>query len=73
MIDRAFWFCSARMDASRALAHTLELLVVQFFELLDEPWLGVGRVLVNVVLLGVCHSMLYREQHLQAGPVNPSP
>ena len=35
-----------------ALALTLELLVVQFFELLDEPWLGVGRVLVNVVLLG---------------------
>ena len=56
-----------------ALALTLELLVVQFFELLDEPWLGVGRVLVNVVLLGVCHSMLYREQHLQSGPVNPSP
>src|SRR6476659_7393510 len=52
-----------------ALALTLELLVVQFFELLDEPWLGVGRVLVNVVLLGVCHSMLYREQHRQAGPV----
>ena len=56
-----------------ALALTLELLVVQFFELLDEPWLGVGRVLVNVVLLGVCHSMLYREQHLQSGPVTPSP
>jgi len=56
-----------------ALALTLELLVVQFFELLDEPWLGVGRVLVNVVLLGVCHSMLYREQHLRSGPVNPSP
>jgi hypothetical protein len=56
-----------------ALALTLELLVVQFFELMDEPWLGVGRVLVNVVLLGVCHSMLYREQHLQTGPVSPSP
>jgi len=47
--------------------------VVQFFELLDEPWLGVVRVLVNVLLLGVCHSMLYREEHLQSGPVSPSP
>jgi len=56
-----------------ALALTLELLVVQFFELLDEPWLGVVRVLVNVLLLGVCHSMLYREEHLQSGPVSPSP
>jgi hypothetical protein len=56
-----------------ALALTLELLVVQFFELLDEPWLGVVRVLVNVLLLGVCHSMLYREEHLHTGPVNPSP
>lgn len=56
-----------------ALALTLELLVVQFFELLDEPWLGVVRVLVNVLLLGVCHSMLYREEHLQPGPVRPSP
>ncbi len=56
-----------------ALALTLELLVVQLFELLDEPWLGVVRVAVNVLLLGVCHSMLYREQHLQSGPVRPSP
>lgn len=56
-----------------ALALTLELLVVQFFELLDEPWLGVIRVLVNVLLLGVCHSMLYREQHLHTAPVSPSP
>ena len=56
-----------------ALALTLELLVVQFFELLDEPWLGVLRVLVNVLLLGVCHSMLYREEHLRSGPVTPSP
>jgi hypothetical protein len=56
-----------------ALALILELLVVQFFELLDDPWLGVGRVLVNVVLLGVCHSMLYREQHLKTGPVSPAP
>jgi hypothetical protein len=56
-----------------ALALTLELLVVQFFELMDDPWLGVGRVLVNVVLLGVCHSMLYREQHLHGGPVSPAP
>ncbi|MEP6649805.1 MAG: hypothetical protein ABJA74_07805 [Lapillicoccus sp.] len=56
-----------------ALALTLELLVVQFFELLDEPWLGVVRVLVNVLLLGVCHAMLYREQHLHSGPVSPSP
>ncbi|HEY6742531.1 MAG TPA: hypothetical protein VI110_09255 [Lapillicoccus sp.] len=56
-----------------ALALTLELLVVQFFELLDEPWLGVVRVLVNVLLLGVCHSMLYREEHLHSGPVSPSP
>jgi hypothetical protein len=56
-----------------ALALTLELLVVQFFELMDDPWLGVGRVLVNVLLLGVCHSMLYREQHLHGGPVSPAP
>jgi hypothetical protein len=55
-----------------ALALILELLVVQFFELLDEPWLGVGRVLVNVLLLGVCHSMLYREQHLRTRPVSPT-
>jgi hypothetical protein len=55
-----------------ALALILELLVVQFFELLDEPWLGVGRVLVNVLLLGVCHSMLYREQHLRTQPVSPT-
>ena len=40
----------------RAGPFILGLLVVQFFELLDDPWLGVGRVLVNVVLLGVCHS-----------------
>ena len=55
-----------------ALALTLELLVVQFFELLDEPWLGFGRVLLNVLLLGVCHSMLYREQQLRTRPVSPT-
>ena len=55
-----------------ALALTLELLVVQFFELLDEPWLGFGRVLLNVLLLGVCHSMLYREQQLHTPPVSPT-
>ena len=54
-----------------ALALTLELLVVQFFELLDDPWLGVLRVLLNVLLLGVCHSMLYREQQLRTRPVSP--
>ena len=55
-----------------ALALTLELLVVQFFELLDDPWLGVLRVLLNVLLLGVCHSMLYREQQLNTPPVSPT-
>jgi hypothetical protein len=55
-----------------ALALTLELLVVQFFELLDDPWLGVLRVLLNVLLLGVCHSMLYREQQLRTRPVSPT-
>lgn len=57
-----------------AFALTLELLVVQFFDLLDDPWLGSVRVLVTVLLLGVCHSMLYREQHEHvAAPVSPNP
>jgi hypothetical protein len=56
-----------------ALALTLELLVVQFFELLDDPWLGSARVIVNALLLAVCHSMLYQEQHLHTRPVSPSP
>jgi hypothetical protein len=56
-----------------ALALTLELLIVQFFDLLDDPWLGAIRVLVNVLLLGVCHSMLYQEAQLHTRPVTPSP
>lgn len=46
-----------------SVALTFQLLVVQLFHLLQTTFIGFVTVMVNVLLLGLWRSMLYRREH----------
>ena len=68
------WVARRRVTATRlfSLAMATNLLVVQFFHLLDETFAGFFGVLVSLFLYLLARSMLYRAEHaseLAAAPV----
>lgn len=68
LVALVMWRRGSRLWALRvfALSLTFQLLVVQFFQLLDNTFRGFFWVFVNLLLLGVCRAMLFRREHPDA-------
>ena len=65
LVGLGLWVARRRVTATRlfTLAMALNLLVVQFFHLLDQTFPGFVGVLVALFLYVLARSMLYRAEH----------
>lgn len=70
LLALATWASRRRQEALRVfeVALLLDLLVVQFFQLLDAQFLGYLAVLVNLALIGLARALRVQLSEQEAGP-----
>jgi uncharacterized membrane protein len=68
------WRRGARLHALQLIeaALLLELLVVQFFRLLQSQFAGYLSVFVNLALLGLCRALVFQHKHPHPRPDGPA-
>jgi uncharacterized membrane protein len=68
------WHRGARLRALQLIeaALLLELLVVQFFRLLESQFAGYLSVFVNLALLGLCRALVFQYKHPHRRPADPA-
>jgi uncharacterized membrane protein len=74
VVALVWWRRGEQLRALRLIetALMLELLVVQFFRLLENQFAGYLSVFVNLALLGLCRALIYQHQHPRPRPVDPA-